>query len=147
MKQNQTILIGGALFLLIVLTAIATSITPKEKPIGANDFAQLNISTTTAGTGDRQVTAGDKVKVHYTGTLKDGTKFDSSLDSGTPFEVTVGTGSVIPGFDEGLQGMKLKEKRRLEIPSSLAYGSESRTGIPANSGLVFEIELVEFVAN
>jgi len=88
---------------------------------------------------------GDKLKMHYTGTLKsDGSKFDSSLDRGTPFEFTLGTGSVIKGWDQGLVGMCVGEKRRLTIPPHLGYGERgSGAKIPPNSWLVFEVECVE----
>jgi FKBP-type peptidyl-prolyl cis-trans isomerase len=97
------------------------------------------------GTGE-EVKNGDTVKVNYTGTLLDGTQFDSSLDRGEPFEFTVGQGQVIQGWDEGLLGMKVGGKRKLTIPSSMGYG-ETGAGesIPPNAGLIFEIELVEIV--
>jgi FKBP-type peptidyl-prolyl cis-trans isomerase FkpA len=92
------------------------------------------------------VKSGDKVKVHYTGTLLDGTKFDSSLDRGDPFEFTVGTGSVIKGWDEGVVGMKKGGKRKLTIPSDKAYGKRgSPPKIPPDAPLAFEIELIEIV--
>ena len=142
MKQDRPLALGLALFLVIILTVLATSIQPINKP--NRDFAELKTETQQAGTGDRAVKSGDKVKMHYTGTLKDGTEFDTSRD-GDPLEFTVGTGEVIKGWDQGLIGMKLGEKRRLEIPASLAYGSQAREKIPANSGLIFEVELMGFV--
>ncbi|KAF8196551.1 hypothetical protein BJ912DRAFT_955628 [Pholiota molesta] len=88
--------------------------------------------------------SGDKIKVHYTGTLfSNGNKFDSSLDRGQPLPLTLGVGQVIKGWDEGLKGMCLNEKRKLTIPSHMAYGSRGFGNvIPPNSALVFTVELV-----
>lgn len=95
------------------------------------------------GTG-AQPDSGKMVKVHYTGTLLDGTKFDSSYDRGEPIEFTLGVGQVIRGWDEGISLMKVGEKATLLIPSELAYGNREVGGvIPANSPLLFEVELVE----
>ncbi|KAJ7637598.1 hypothetical protein DFH06DRAFT_1218593 [Mycena polygramma] len=87
---------------------------------------------------------GDSIKVHYTGTLfANGNKFDSSLDRGSPLPLTLGVGQVIKGWDQGLVGMCLNEKRTLTIPADLAYGSRGfGSVIPANSALVFTVELV-----
>lgn len=88
--------------------------------------------------------AGQTVVVHYTGWLEsDGSKFDSSLDAGTPFSFQLGAGGVIPGWEEGLATMKEGGKRRLIIPPELAYGETERPGIPANSTLIFDVELIE----
>jgi peptidylprolyl isomerase len=88
--------------------------------------------------------AGQTVSVRYTGTLLDGTKFDSSYDRGqAPFEFVLGQGQVIAGWDEGVATMKVGGKRRLVIPSSLAYGANPPTpAIPPNATLVFDVELV-----
>lgn len=85
----------------------------------------------------------DIVSVHYTGYLDDGTVFDSSLPRGTPFDVSLGLGQVIKGWDEGLLGMKIGGQRVLVIPAELAYGEQSRGNIPANSTLTFSVEMLD----
>ncbi len=95
------------------------------------------------GTGAEAV-PGKSVTVHYTGTLQDGTKFDSSVDRNQPFTFILGTGQVIPGWDEGVAGMKVGGKRKLVIPPNLAYGVQgSPPVIPANATLNFDVELLE----
>ncbi len=87
---------------------------------------------------------GQRISVHYTGTLlSDGTKFDSSLDRGVPITFTLGVGQVIRGWDEGFEGMKVGGKRKLIIPSDMAYGARGAGDvIPPHAPLVFEVELV-----
>jgi len=106
------------------------------------DFESLNIETTKEGEGS-EAKDGDTLVVHYEGTLINGSKFDSSFDREVPFQFILGQGSVIQGWEEGLVGMKVGEERILKIPSKMAYGSYSTGGIPANSGLIFRVELLE----
>lgn len=118
---------------------------PEELPVDPTAFKvegkveSLQVVDETVGTGD-EVHAGDTVKVHYKGTVaQSGGKFDSSYDRGEPVEISLM--QVIPGWQEGIQGMKVGGKRRLVIPSNLGYGDQPAGGIPANSDLVFEVEL------
>eukprot|EP01111_Echinosteliopsis_oligospora_P000348 TRINITY_DN1034_c0_g1_i1.p1 TRINITY_DN1034_c0_g1~~TRINITY_DN1034_c0_g1_i1.p1 ORF type:complete len:201 (-),score=57.44 TRINITY_DN1034_c0_g1_i1:71-673(-) len=89
-----------------------------------------------------KTTVGDVVKVHYTGTLKDGREFDSSVKRKEPIEFQIGAGRVIPGWEQGLLDMCVGEKRTLVIPPELAYGDRAVGPIPANSVLNFDVELV-----
>jgi FKBP-type peptidyl-prolyl cis-trans isomerase len=107
------------------------------------NMEELKIETTQEGTGEGAKN-GDKVQVHYTGTLEDGTKFDSSVDRGTPFMFDLGTGQVIEGWEKGILGMKVGEKRILTIPSEMGYGSRGAGEIiPPNATLIFEVEMLK----
>jgi FKBP-type peptidyl-prolyl cis-trans isomerase FkpA len=104
--------------------------------------AELQIEDIKVGTGAEAV-AGKKVTVNYVGTLTDGTKFDSSYDKSKPFSFNLGAGEVIKGWDQGVAGMKVGGKRKLTIPPALGYGSVTNGPIPANSTLIFEVELLK----
>ncbi len=102
----------------------------------------LTAEIITNGNGG-EAKAGDTVSVHYTGWLEDGTKFDSSVDRGQPFSFTLGVGQVIAGWDQGVAGMKIGEKRKLTIAPELGYGAAGAGGvIPPNATLIFEVELL-----
>jgi FKBP-type peptidyl-prolyl cis-trans isomerase len=107
------------------------------------DFDEFGYTIMQQGQGE-QAQLGDTVSVHYTGTLINGTKFDSSLDRGEPFEFTLGTGNVIEGWEQGVLGMLEGEIRELNIPSTMGYGEfGAGESIPPNAGLIFQIELLE----
>ncbi|KAL2195093.1 hypothetical protein P885DRAFT_79532 [Corynascus similis CBS 632.67] len=106
-------------------------------------YQNLQIEVQQEGTGDVETQRGNTIDVHYVGTLTNGNKFDSSRDRGEPLRFVVGQGQVIKGWDEGLLGMKVGEKRKLTIPPELGYGSRGAGGvIPPNATLIFETELV-----
>ena len=111
----------------------------------ANQPQVTELITEDVVVGEGQVAeTGDVVSVHYTGTLLDGTKFDSSKDRGTPFSFDLGAGMVIEGWDVGVAGMKEGGTRILTIPASMAYGQRGVPGaIPPNAPLKFEVELLE----
>ena len=126
-----------------------TACTKKDGEDGANGSngtaltGGLKIEDVKVGTGAEAV-AGKVVVVHYTGTLTDGKKFDSSRDRKQPFSFTLGAGQVIKGWDMGVAGMKVGGQRKLTIPSDLAYGDRGAGGIiPPKATLLFDVELVE----
>jgi peptidylprolyl isomerase len=104
--------------------------------------SELQIIDIQLGEG-KEAVKGALITTQYTGWLDDGTKFDSSYDRGKPFQCVIGTGRVIKGWDQGLMGMKVGGKRKLLVPSHLAYGERSMGAITPHSNLTFEIELLE----
>lgn len=126
--------------------SVLTGVSDPWVPVNEQDFTStpsgLRYDDEVAGTGAIAKT-GDRVSVHYTGWLEDGTRFDSSRERQQPFQFVLGAGSVIRGWDEGVQGMRVGGRRRLLIPPELGYGAREVGGvIPANSTLVFEVELL-----
>ncbi|HEY0074942.1 MAG TPA: FKBP-type peptidyl-prolyl cis-trans isomerase [Abditibacteriaceae bacterium] len=122
------------------ITADAAAETPGGKRKMANG---LEIEDVQVGEG-QEAKAGNRVSVHYTGRLTDGTKFDSSVDRGQPFQFNLGAGEVIRGWDQGVAGMKVGGKRKLTIPPALGYGASGAGGvIPPNATLVFDVELLK----
>lgn len=105
-------------------------------------ITQLQVQDISVGTGSAVVAAGDTITVNYSGMLTDGKVFDSSYSKKQPFTFQAGAGKVISGFDQGVVGMKLGGKRRILIPANLGYGDKAQGPIPANSSLVFDVELI-----
>jgi peptidylprolyl isomerase len=118
---------------------------PAVEPTWQKTASGLEYAVLTAGTG-KQPKAGDTVSVHYSGTLTDGTPFDSSRDRGQPFSFKLGQGQVIRGWDEGLALMQVGARWKLRIPPELAYGANGRGKIPANATLIFDVELLDILA-
>ena len=122
-----------------------SNIKATEQPTASkNPMTDISINIEKEGLGE-PIKNGDTATVHYTGTLQDGTKFDSSLDRGAPFSFMLGGGQVIKGWDLGVLGMKVGEKRKLVLPPDLAYGERGTPGgpIPPNATLIFEVELLK----
>ena len=168
MKRGLVLVLGCALLSGVVGcsgadTSDATSVPTKTAAAGGTSVAattdgnapgipELHGDIKTTATGLRYLDEkvgdgaspqpGQQVQVQYTGWLVNGTKFDSSRDRGQPFSFAIGQRQVIAGWDEGLLTMKVGGKRRLIIPANLGYGSVARAPIPANSVLIFDVELI-----
>jgi peptidylprolyl isomerase len=128
-----------------------TILTENNILIASDTMSDANVVTTPSGLKYVELKEGtgatpergQTVEVHYTGTLEDGTKFDSSRDRGQPFKFKIGVGQVIKGWDEGLSTMKVGGRRNLIIPPELGYGSRGAGGvIPPNATLLFDVELL-----
>ncbi|CAK7897233.1 peptidyl-prolyl cis-trans isomerase Fpr2p [[Candida] anglica] len=125
----------------IALGAVLTSIVS-----AGSSGLQIEVLTKVPASECVAAGKGDTIRVHYTGQLDDGTVFDSSYPRGEPITFTLGVRQVIPGWDQGLDGICVGEKRKLTIPSDLAYGDSGIGGvIPPKATLTFESELVEIV--
>lgn len=143
------VLAGAGSYYLYGKKEIKMSTTETKKPESKHTTdSGLSYEIITAPEADaKQPSAGETAQVHYTGWLdesgKPGTKFDSSVDRGTPFEFPVGMGYVIKGWDEAVADMKVGEKRRIYLPSELGYGARGAGGaIPPNADLIFDVELL-----
>ncbi len=150
-------LVAVALLLALTVVVVVAQTATKKAPSAAP-----NTNAPTKVTGDGVKTAdglqywdikvgtgelakeGSHVRVHYTGWLTTGKKFDSSVDAGKPFDFTLGNGEVIKGWDEGVAGMKVGGKRQLRIPPELGYGASGTPGgpIPPNATLIFDVQLL-----
>lgn len=142
--MKQTI-ISIIIVIIVILGVVALMKTQQktQENITTESGGELLVTVLKQGEGTESLQAGQIAVVHYTGTLEDGVVFDSSLTRGQPFEFQYGVGDVILGWDQGLQGMKIGEKRKLVIPSDYGYGANQVGPIPPNSTLVFEVELLE----
>jgi peptidylprolyl isomerase len=151
-------------YLVLLLLVLATQISSCTKKDTQNQAGQNTPQATASASGQKSMvktpsglqyedlvpgsgaspSPGKTVIVHYTGWLTNGTKFDSSVDRNEPFSFTIGSGQVIPGWDEGVMSMKIGGKRKLVIPPELGYGAAGAGGvIPANATLVFEVILLD----
>lgn len=140
--MNKNLIIILSLIFIAVIGLVAFKYYGKPSAQTIMDKQGVKIEILKEGTG-AEAKNGSMVSVHYTGVLENGTKFDSSVDRGTPFEFALGAGQVIRGWDIGVEGMKIGEKRKLTIPSPLAYGERGAGGvIPPNATLIFEVELL-----
>ncbi|MSN25980.1 MAG: FKBP-type peptidyl-prolyl cis-trans isomerase [Geobacter sp.] len=143
MKRIIKLAVTGILAALIAVPAYAAKEAKKNGTKTITTASGLKYTDVVVGKGASPV-AGKQVKVHYTGTLENGKKFDSSVDRNEPFSFVIGVGQVIAGWDEGVMTMKVGGKRKLIIPSKLGYGAAGAGGvIPPNATLLFDVELLD----
>ncbi|MCM3869074.1 MAG: FKBP-type peptidyl-prolyl cis-trans isomerase [Pyrinomonadaceae bacterium] len=143
-KSNQTVRVIAVLIIVgLAVSAGAYWLSHRGPAAGAEiaTASGLKYVDIVEGAGATPKT-GQTVSVHYTGTLENGTKFDSSVDRGQPYEFQIGQGEVIKGWDEGLASMKVGGKRKLIVPPALGYGARGSGKIPPNSILLFDVELL-----
>ena len=148
MEKVKKIVVTTVIAMLVLGTGLSlfssSSSLVSQNQSNQNKVDQINglkIEDITIGTGD-EAKSGMRVTAHYLGTLTDGTKFDSSYDRGEPFSFILGAGQVIAGWDKGIEGMRVGGKRRLTVSPEMGYGPQAVDTIPANSTLVFEVELL-----
>lgn len=137
MNEDKTYILGLAIVLIAGLVFTYLAVKPEKIP-------ELQIEDLIVGEGE-EAQIGDTVRMHYEGTLEDGTVFDANVDGDEPFEFTIGMGMVIEGWEQGIPGMKVGGKRKLTIPSNLGYGETGSGSIPGGATIYFDVELVEIV--
>lgn len=143
--RNRQARIVAIVVVLALAAAAVTYLIANRKGSSSNEVTTasgLKYADITEGTGT-VAQNGQTLTVHYTGTLQNGYKFDSSVDKGKPYQFRLGTSAVIKGWDEGLLGMKVGGKRKLIIPPSLGYGARGSSNIPPNATLLFDVELLD----
>lgn len=150
-KHSLWYILGALVLLVAVIGGVWWYAQSKETTMDDGEVLGVetdgvDVTDITLGTGD-EARPGQTVAVHYVGTLEDGTVFDSSHERGQPISFTLGTGQVIPGWDQGIQGMKVGGVRKLVIPPALGYGEAGYGPIPPNATLIFEVELLAIVDN
>ncbi|XP_031474355.1 peptidyl-prolyl cis-trans isomerase FKBP15-1-like [Nymphaea colorata] len=140
MRKGEREMAISSFLPLLTVALVLTAVVAKK----SGDVTELQIGVKhKPETCDIQAHKGDKIKVHYRGSLTDGSVFDSSYERGDPIEFELGSGQVIKGWDQGLLGMCVGEKRKLKIPSKLGYGAQgSPPKIPGGATLIFDTELV-----
>jgi hypothetical protein len=143
--SNRNLQIGAAIVLVLLAGFVVYYlVTRNNTPVGGETTTDSGLKIQDLRVGDGESPKpGQTVSVNYVGTLENGAEFDNSYKKGGPVDFRIGVGAVIKGWDEGLMGMKVGGKRRLFIPSKLGYASVPRPGIPPNSNLIFEIELLD----
>jgi hypothetical protein len=144
-KRQRTRVIAAVIIVALVAGAVAYMFVPGlpgRAGAGVTTPTGLKYTDLVVGTGPSPRT-GQTAVVHYTGTLTDGTQFDSSRDKGQPYPFVLGVGRVIKGWDEGVATMKVGGRRKLEVPPVLGYGATGQGTIPPNATLLFDVELLD----
>jgi len=146
-RNRQARIVAIVVVLALAAAAVTYLIANRKGGGGSGSGSEVTTASglkyvdTTEGTG-AVAQQGKTLTVHYTGTLQNGFKFDSSVDKGKPYQFRIGANTVIKGWDEGLLGMKVGGKRKLIVPPSLGYGARAHGDIPPNSTLLFDVELM-----